>query len=248
MKSSIPRIILYIAFAISFIAIITIAIVIAPHEDSVGRFWYGVVWSECLNLFFWFSLITWTSQSKPLNIIGIPSLSIIVMCTCLISFSLMIVDYMNASAFLHKYQIVLQVILVTLSILICLGIYLASYYARVDMEMHTNLAVSPLDLSTILVTIEKKLISIDDLDSIQFFARNIKALRERIKYSFQDTAKTRSNSVYKQYSLSIYELCNDINNSVVGNNIQKDKIKEISEKTTNLTLKIDEVLLSIRNS
>jgi len=248
MKSSIPRIILYLALAISFIGIIAIAIVIAPHGDHVGKFWYGVAWSECLNLCFWFSLLTWTSQSKPLNFSGIPSLSIIVTCTCLASFSLMIVDYVNASSFLHKYQIALQIILITFSILICLGIFLANHFARVDLGMQTNVAVSPLDLATILATIEKKIISIDDSDSSKFLASNIKTLREKIKYSFQDTAKTRSNFVYKEFSLSIYELCNEINNSVVSKNIQKDKTKEIPGKITNLTFKIDEVLMSIRNS
>jgi len=247
MKKNNPIILLVLSYFISAAAIIAIAFFIAPNNQDNSGFWYRVLWTEILNILFWFGSSGWFAIGKSEKTAITPSISLIVTLVCFLSFSLMLIEYkLTDIEILHRYHIPLQIGLFVLCALLILGTNLSSHYASVGMDIPDDAAKSPNDLSDFLLSLEKTLIDIGDDSKNSSLVVKIKTLREKIKYSFQDTAKTRTNSEYIIFCKSVFGFCASLESSLASK--EELKIDSLVSELIRFINNVDRVSSSIRRA
>ncbi len=244
MKKNNPIILLVLSYFISAAAIIAIAFFIAPDNQDNSGFWYRVVWTEVLNILFWFGSSGWFAIGKSEKTAITPSTSLLVTLVCFLSFSLMLIEYKFTDIeILHRYHIPLQIGLFVLCALLILGTNLSSHYASVGMDIPGDAAKSPNDLSDYLLSIEKTWAEIGD----ETLIIKIKTLREKVKYSFQNNAKTRTNPEYVSFCTTILAFCNSFGNSEISKENISKNTENINLELSRLINNVDRISSSIRS-
>jgi hypothetical protein len=176
-----------------------------------------VLWTEILNIVFWFGSSGWFSIGRSEKTAITPSMSLMITFVCVLSFILMLTEYKFTDIdILHKYHFAFQIGLFAICGLLILGTGLTTHYASAGMSIPADAAKSPNDLSEFLIGLEKTLIDIGNDNKNTALISKIKTLREKIKYSFQDTAKTRTNSEYIIFCKSIFDFCFSLESSLAS--------------------------------
>ncbi len=209
MKKNTSLMILILSWAITAVAILAIAFIIAPESGETNSFWYRVIWTECLAVIFWFGASGWFNIQSSSRVPILPSISVLFTLISLISFILMLIDYLyrDTEGF-SKYHIAMQIGLFAFGCLVFLGINLANNYAKQDIDIQKDAAKPPAELVDYLMNIEKLILLNAGQDKADILIKNIKKLREKIKYTLLDTSKTRTNPEYKVFEDDIIALVN----------------------------------------
>jgi len=235
MKKNNPIIILILSYFISASAIIGIAFFVAPSSQDNSGFWNRVLWTEILNIIFWLGSSGWFTIGKSEKIAITPSMSLMITLVCFSSFILMVTEYkFTDNEILHKYHIAFQIGLFAICGLLILGVNLTSHYAGVGMDIPADAAKSPNDLSDYLLSIEKTWTEIGDENLII----KIKTLREKVKYSFQNNEKTRTNPEYVSFCTTILAFCNSFENPEISK-------ENISKNTKNINLELSRLISNV---
>lgn len=250
MKNNFPIKILILSYLISTVAIFAIAFFIEPYNQDNNGFWYRVLWTEILNIIFWFGSSGWFAIGKSDKIAITPSTSIIITVVCILSFILMIIEYNSIdSSILRRYHIAFQIIIFTFCGLTLLASNLVMHYASSDIPIPENSAKSPSELADYLFSLENTLVNIDDYDNkYKAIIGKLKMLREKVTYSFQDNAKTRTNVEYMDFSTSIINFCNSFENSSLESIKKTINIDNDLFELNRLINKIEIISSSIKRS
>jgi hypothetical protein len=197
---------LLISWLISIVAIFGVSFALVHTVDDSQAFWYRVFWTAALNTIFWFGASGWFNI-KSAGIAIVPSLSFVIGLTCLFSFGLMLFAAFQPTFLnIQHYHIAAQIVLFALSALISTGLQVAGHYAATDTVLPPNAAKSPLVLCDTLELLERSLSAHTSATDTKL-AQNLKSLREKIRYSLQDSPKTRVNPEYVSFVGSVESLC-----------------------------------------
>jgi hypothetical protein len=238
---------LILSCLISAFAILAISFFIGPKDGDTSTFWYRVAWTEILNIIFWFGTSNWFITDSSKSAIT-PAISVFTSILCFISFGLMLIEHKFTDIdFMHNYHIAMQIGLFAFYILLVIGFNLAGHYGNYEMMIPADAAKSPSELSDYLFSIEKTLYNNPDQNVVNLATR-IKNFREKIKYSFQDTAKTRMNSDYQELSSSTLNFCSSLEENLSDKKISAEKINYFETESSNLINKIERIAAFLKRN
>jgi len=204
---------LLISWLISTAAIFGASFAFLHTVNDSQVFWYRVFWTAALNTIFWFGARGWFNI-KTMRMVIVPSLSLVIGLTCFLSFVVMLLFALYPGFInIQHYHIAAQIILFTLSALVAVGLQVAVHYAVADTELPPNAAKSPFVLCDSLELLERSISSPTSVVDLNL-AQNLKSLREKIRYSLQDSPKTRANSEYASFVGSVESLCTTTESTV----------------------------------
>lgn len=249
MKKKYPLIILILSWAITSIAILSIAFFIEPKSGDNHAFWYRVIWTECLSVIFWFSATGWFNIQSS-KVVITPAISVLFTTICTISFVLMILEYRTIKTnILSEYHIAFQIGLFAFAGLLYLGICLANHYSAEDMSIPIDAAKSPSELANSIMNIEKTISLVAQQNDRGILVKNLKTLREKIMYSFFDTTKTRSHAEYKNFASDITALCNSFKDvTLQQGDISKEKLDDLLFSVNTLLNYVDSLSSTVKKA
>jgi len=228
---------LLILWLISTAAIFGVSFALVHTVSDTQAFWYRVFWTAALNALFWFGASGWFNI-KSTRIAIVPSLSLVIGLTCLLSFSLMLFTAFHPTfANIHHYHIAVQIVLFALSALLAVGLQVAGHYAASGTELPPAAAKSPLVLCDSLELLERTLSATSGAGHKEI-AQSLKSLREKVRYSLQDSPKTRVNPAYSTFIIEVESLCNTPELSTVSSGLPLGRIEEIKTIISKLTSQV----------
>ena len=208
--------ILFLSYLVSALAILGIAFVICP-DTYISGFWYRVLWTEILNILFWYGCSGWFKQSLEQNRFAlVPVNSMLTFVYCAISLILVFSFYQTEKLNgLNDWHMILQIVIFAIYGLLLLRLQLAGHFADKDLVIQPDADISPLDLA--------HRIKIRESDYPKNVCVALKQLREKIAYSLQNTNKIRTNPEYK-------ELVKSINDKLDKRKMTTDIVKQLNSQ------------------
>lgn len=223
---------------ITALAIVLVALLIAPEENRSDYFWYRVVWTEVLCFLFWgnayFYIFVSAAQKDSVSRFGgiAPTLSIVTATYAILSFSVMVIHaFISGGDTGSRVHWILQIVFFAVAALSVVFLSISRAAATSGLGFDNAKALTPKYLHDLLAIQESSLRS-PEAHSLK---ASIKELREALIYSLNESASLAEISDYQDLSRQIKTLCDTMTESPVVSGGQTDQFNSLNESAIALT-------------